>query len=161
MVRGILLGHPRILAAASEDLAFARLARHGDVAAHHASALAGDGKAQSSAAEPLRHRDTGLGEFLEQLRLLPSRHADTGAQSWEKHLTSSARASSEAGKALIELQSNPLDDRCQSCRCFHNGLSECLWARIKIGFESRHDIKLLQVPVRHEGARRLGYLFHD
>ena len=58
------------------------------------------------------------------------------------------------GRNLIELQSDRLDDRRQSCRRFLNGLSERLWARIKIGFESGHDIKLLQVRVRHEGARR-------
>ena len=64
-------------------------------------------------------------------------------------------------KEFNRLQADRLDDRRQSYRCFLNGVSERLWARIKIGFESGHDIKLLQVRVRHEGARRLGYLLHD
>ena len=36
--------------------AFARLARHCHVAAHHAGELAGNGKAETGAAEPLRRR---------------------------------------------------------------------------------------------------------
>ena len=61
-----------------EHRAFARLARHGHVAAHHARELAGDGEAEPGAAEALRGRRIGLGELLEQLRLLLSRHADAG-----------------------------------------------------------------------------------
>ena len=51
-----------------EHRAFARLARHGHIAAHHARELAGDGEAQPGAAEALRGRLIGLGELLEQLR---------------------------------------------------------------------------------------------
>src|SRR6188508_3015698 len=53
-----------------EDRAFARLARHRDVAAHHAGELAGDGEAQSGSAEALRGRRFGLAELLEKLPLL-------------------------------------------------------------------------------------------
>ena len=40
----------------------------------HARELAGDGKTEASAAEPLRGRGIGLGELLEQLRLLLRAH---------------------------------------------------------------------------------------
>ena len=56
--------------------AFARLARHCHVAAHHARELAGDGKTEAGAAEALRRRGIGLGELLKQLCLLLRRHAD-------------------------------------------------------------------------------------
>src|SRR5262249_14835379 len=56
----------------------ARLARHGHIAAHQARELAGDGKAESRAAEALRGRGIGLSELLEQLGLLLGGHADTG-----------------------------------------------------------------------------------
>ena len=46
--------------------------------AHRAGELAGDGEAQSGSAEALRRRGVGLGEFLEQLRLLLGCHADAG-----------------------------------------------------------------------------------
>src|SRR5262249_23556383 len=59
-----------------KDRAFTQLARHGHVAAHHARELAGDGEAKPRAAEALRGRGIGLGEFLEQLDLLFRRHAD-------------------------------------------------------------------------------------
>jgi hypothetical protein len=49
--------------------AFPRLARHGHVAPHHACELARDGKAEPRAAEVLRGRGIGLGEFFEQLSL--------------------------------------------------------------------------------------------
>src|SRR6516164_1914357 len=61
-----------------EHRAFARLARHRDVAAHHARELAGDGEAETGAAETLRGRDIGLSELLEQLGLLFGGHADAG-----------------------------------------------------------------------------------
>ena len=44
--------------------AFARLARHRHVAAHHAREFAGYGEAEAGATETLRSRDIGLGEFL-------------------------------------------------------------------------------------------------
>ena len=50
--------------------AFARLARHCHVAAHHAGELAGDGETEPGAAEALRSRGIGLGELLKQLCLL-------------------------------------------------------------------------------------------
>src|SRR5215468_4103023 len=57
---------------------FAQLARHGHVAAHHARELAGDGEAETGAAEFLRGRGIGLAELLEQLYLLLRRHANAG-----------------------------------------------------------------------------------
>ena len=44
------------------------------------------------------------------------------------------------GRNLIELQSDRLDDRRQSCRCFLNGLSERLWARNqdRVRIRTRH-----------------------
>jgi hypothetical protein len=53
-----------------EYRAFARLARHCHIAAHHARKLAGDGKTKAGPAEALRGRGIGLAEFLEQFRLL-------------------------------------------------------------------------------------------
>src|SRR5262245_22701585 len=61
-----------------EHRALARLARNRHVAAHHARELAGDGKAQSGAAEFLRGRGLGLAELREQLAELLCRHADAG-----------------------------------------------------------------------------------
>jgi hypothetical protein len=56
---------------------------------HHARELAGDGEAQSGAAEPLGGRGVGLGEFLEQLRLLFRRHADAALGNGELDLVPS------------------------------------------------------------------------
>src|SRR5215831_12048785 len=56
----------------------ALLARHGHVTAHHARELAGDGEAETGAAEAPRGRGIGLAELLEQLRLLLRRHANAG-----------------------------------------------------------------------------------
>src|SRR5262249_15089008 len=50
--------------------AFARLARHRHIPTHHARELAGDGKAESSSAVAARCEGIGLGEVLEQFRLL-------------------------------------------------------------------------------------------
>src|SRR5262249_53263432 len=61
-----------------EHRAFALLARHGHVTAHHARELAGDGEAETGAAEAPRGRGIGLAELLEQLRLLLRRHANAG-----------------------------------------------------------------------------------
>ena len=58
--------------------ALAWLAHYGHIATHHARELAGDGKPEPRAAEVLRGRGFGLGEFLEQLRLLLRRHANAG-----------------------------------------------------------------------------------
>src|SRR5215831_12257103 len=58
-----------------EHRAFARLARHGHVAAHHARELAGDGKAKTGAAIAARGQGICLGEVLEQFGLLFSGHA--------------------------------------------------------------------------------------
>ena len=52
-----------------------------------------------------------------------------------------------ASRNLIELQSDRLDDRRQSCRCFLNGVSERLWARI----EDR-----VRIPTRHKAAASPG-----
>src|SRR5215813_4050376 len=57
---------------------FAQLARHGHVAAHHARELAGDGEAETGAAEALSGRGVSLAELLEQLCLLLRRHANAG-----------------------------------------------------------------------------------
>src|SRR5262249_58406028 len=53
-----------------EHRAFAVLARHGHIAAHHARELAGDGKAEPRTAETLRGRGISLAELLEQFCLL-------------------------------------------------------------------------------------------
>jgi hypothetical protein len=54
------LGFGRCVRAArqahGEDRTFARLARHGHIATHHARELAGDGEAKAGAAEALRGR---------------------------------------------------------------------------------------------------------
>src|SRR5262249_34149411 len=50
-----------------EHRAFALLARHGHVTAHHARELAGDGEAETAAVEAPRGRGIGLAELLEQL----------------------------------------------------------------------------------------------
>src|SRR5262249_51873394 len=60
-----------------EHRAFARLARHGHVASHHARELAGDGKPEPRTAEALSGRGIGLTEVLEQLSLLVRSHADS------------------------------------------------------------------------------------
>src|SRR6516165_5390709 len=56
--------------------ALARLARHGHVAPHHARELAREGKAEPRPAIAPRGQGIGLGEVLEQFRLLLRRHAD-------------------------------------------------------------------------------------
>src|SRR5262245_14015408 len=61
-----------------EHRTFARLARHGHVATHHARELAGDGEAETGAAEALSGGSIGLRELLEQLGLLFGGHADAG-----------------------------------------------------------------------------------
>src|SRR5215471_18288366 len=61
-----------------EHRAFALLARHRHVAAHHARELAGDGEAEPRAAEALSGCGIGLTELLEQLCLLLRSHADAG-----------------------------------------------------------------------------------
>src|SRR5262249_44859550 len=61
-----------------KDRALAWLARHGNVAAHHARELAREGKAEPRPAVAPRGQGIGLGEILEQLRLLLRRHADAG-----------------------------------------------------------------------------------
>src|SRR5262249_50193156 len=61
-----------------EHRAFALLARHGHVTAHHARELAGDGEAETGAPEAPRGRGIGLAELLEQLCLLLRRHANAG-----------------------------------------------------------------------------------
>src|SRR6516225_2507675 len=61
-----------------EHRAFALLARHSHVAAHHARELAGDGEAETGSAEALRGRGISLAELLEQLCLLLGSHAYTG-----------------------------------------------------------------------------------
>src|SRR5262249_55986261 len=63
--------------------AFAQLARHGHVAAHHARELAGDGKAEARAAEALSGRGVSLDELLEQLCLLLSSHANASVSDGE------------------------------------------------------------------------------
>src|SRR6516162_1657024 len=61
-----------------EHRALARFACHGHIAAHHARELAGNGKAETGAAEFLRGRGIGLAELLEELCLLLRRYADAG-----------------------------------------------------------------------------------
>jgi|GraSoi2013_100cm_1033763.scaffolds.fasta_scaffold144077_2 hypothetical protein len=59
-----------------EDRAFARLARHGHVAARHARELAGEGKAELCAAIAARGQRISLGEILKELGLLFGGQAD-------------------------------------------------------------------------------------
>jgi hypothetical protein len=59
-----------------EHRALAQLARHSHVAAHHARELAGDGKAEPRPAVAPRGQGIGLGEILEQFRLLFGGEAD-------------------------------------------------------------------------------------
>src|SRR6516165_2744751 len=66
-----------------EHRAFALLARHSHVAAHHARELAGDGEAATGSAEALRGRGISLAELLEQLRLLLRRHANASIRDGE------------------------------------------------------------------------------
>src|SRR5215471_20273893 len=66
-----------------EHRTFARLARHGHVAAHHAREFAGDGEPETGAAELLRGRGIGLAELLEQLGLLLRGHANAGVSDRE------------------------------------------------------------------------------
>src|SRR5262245_47171751 len=66
-----------------KDRSFARLARHGHVATHHARELAREGKAEPRAAEALSGRGIGLAELLEQLSLLLRSHANAGVSDRE------------------------------------------------------------------------------
>src|ERR1700730_10151033 len=59
-----------------EHRSLAQLTRHGYVPAHYARKLARDGKPETGAAEALRGRGIGLGEFLKQLAQLLRGHAD-------------------------------------------------------------------------------------
>jgi hypothetical protein len=61
-----------------EHRTLAGLARHRNVATHHARELARDGKPEPGAAEALRGRGIGLAELLEQLCLLLRGLADAG-----------------------------------------------------------------------------------
>jgi hypothetical protein len=54
----------------SKHRALARLARHRHIATHHARELAREGKAEPRPAVAARDQGIGLGEFLEQFRLL-------------------------------------------------------------------------------------------
>src|SRR5262245_24160738 len=63
--------------------ALARLARRGDVPAHHARELAREGKSETRAAKALRRAGIGLAELLEQLSLLLRSHADAGVSNRE------------------------------------------------------------------------------
>src|SRR5262249_13916716 len=62
----------------SEYRAFARLARHGHVAAHHARELAGDSEAEPRAAVAARRQGIGLGEILKKFCQLLRCHTDAG-----------------------------------------------------------------------------------
>jgi len=66
-----------------EHRAFAWLARHGHVTAHHARELAREGKAKPRAAEALSGCGIGLAELLEQLSLLLRCHANAGVSDRE------------------------------------------------------------------------------
>src|SRR5262249_52693180 len=63
-----------------EHRALARFARHGHVAAHHARELAGDSKAEPRPAIAPRGQGIGLGEVLEQFRLLFCGHTDAAVR---------------------------------------------------------------------------------
>jgi hypothetical protein len=78
LVAAFCLGLRAARQAHREHRALARLARHGHVAAHHACELAREGKAEPRSAVAARGQGIGLGEFLEQLRLLFGGQADAG-----------------------------------------------------------------------------------
>src|SRR5260221_13208629 len=59
-----------------EHRPFARFARHGHVAAHHAGELAREGKAEPRSAVAPRGQGIGMGEFLKKFRLLFGGQAD-------------------------------------------------------------------------------------
>src|SRR5260221_5596132 len=59
-----------------EHRPFARFARHGHVAAHHAGELAREAKAEPRSAVAPRGQGIGLGEFLKKFRLLFGGQAD-------------------------------------------------------------------------------------
>jgi hypothetical protein len=61
-----------------EYRALARLARHCHVATHHARELAREGKAEPRPAVAARGQGIGLGEILEQFRLLLGGEPDAG-----------------------------------------------------------------------------------
>src|SRR5262245_6210776 len=63
-----------------EHRAFAMLARHGHIAAHHARELAREGKSEPRSAEVLSGRGIGLAELLEQLGLLLRSHANASVR---------------------------------------------------------------------------------
>src|SRR4029453_9020426 len=74
-----------------EYRAFARLARHRHVAAHHARELAREGKPKPSAAVATRGQGIGLREFLEKLRLLFGSQADAGIRNGKLDPVASVR----------------------------------------------------------------------
>ena len=75
----------------SEHRAFTRFACHGHVAAHHARELAREGKAEPGAAVAARGEGIGLGEFLEQFRLLFGGQADAGIRDGKLNPVASVR----------------------------------------------------------------------
>jgi hypothetical protein len=58
--------------------AFARLARHGHIATHHARELAREGKAEPGSAVAPCGQGIGLGEILKKFRLPLGSQADAG-----------------------------------------------------------------------------------
>src|SRR5262249_4678573 len=87
-----------------KDRTFARLARHGHVAAHHARELAGDGKAEPRAPETLCSRGIGLGELLEQFGRLFGGESDASIRNRKR---SRRRSRNRAGStaAMLALKS--------------------------------------------------------
>src|SRR6516165_9555987 len=86
---------------------FARFALHRHVAAHHACELAGDGKAEAGPAVAACGERIGLGEILEQFRLLLRRHADAGiptASSTHSRPSATFRARSATSPSFVNLQ---------------------------------------------------------
>src|SRR5262249_13128908 len=103
-----------------EHRALTRFARHGHVAAHHARELAGDGKAETRAAEALSGRSVGLAELLEQLCLLLRGHANAGIGDGELDeaaaIAHPACRKPDLARALVNLQAllNRLSRICRS-----------------------------------------------
>jgi hypothetical protein len=101
-----------------EYRAFARLTRYGHIATHHAREFAGEGKAEPRPPIAARGQGIGLGEFLEQFRLLFGGQADTGIRDGKLNPVVSVRhlAHPQRDLARVNLQAllNKLSGICRS-----------------------------------------------
>src|SRR5260221_8467420 len=81
-----------------EHRPFARFARHGHVAAHHAGELAREGKAEPRSAVAPRGQGIGLGEFLKKFRLLFGGQADAGIRDGKLDPVTSVRGGASGNR---------------------------------------------------------------